>query len=424
MSKWGNCFGCNKWSIELDAPINSHTKGRCTDEQLRRYSVVVTGDSGCSNFDQGEPIRKNGSASVPTTSDVASALSAQSEPEFETNPSEPSRSNVTASNIHANSINTNEGAAMAQQIEQAVIAEHTRPVCISWRAIFAGLVAIIAIAWIMSILGSAIGMSIADGTDGEALTTGMGYGVIGWILATGVVAFFLGGMLTARASGSGDVQTGMLHGFTMWAAAVVGMLVLGYFGIAALVNTGSSIVDTAVKATGNAAGSLSAMDSEGSGNENGARSSTSIFSGNIAARLKRKAAEAIAADEDSDISEEEARQVIREIDSQTLQAAASHLIAGENEAAEDIIAVNTNLTEVQVKNLVDGVSKDVEKQVNEFKTQAEESLETATTYAQGVLWTQFIGTLLSLIAAIGGGMFGANSVERLHTIAVTRRTTS
>ena len=68
----------------------------------------------------------------------------------------------------------------------------------SWPAIFCGLATAMATVWFLSLLGSVIGMSVLDGTDAEAMGTGLGIGAIIWILMTGLVAFLFGGLLTGR----------------------------------------------------------------------------------------------------------------------------------------------------------------------------------------------------------------------------------
>lgn len=60
----------------------------------------------------------------------------------------------------------------------------------SWAAIICGLVVTTATAWLLSLLGSAIGASVLDGTDADALGDGFGIGAIIWIVFTGLAAFF------------------------------------------------------------------------------------------------------------------------------------------------------------------------------------------------------------------------------------------
>jgi|SRR5690606_19105876 len=103
---------------------------------------------------------------------------------------------------------------MATIREEAVL-ETDRPL-ISWGAIFAGLVFVVASTWLLILLGSAIGLSVADVTDAAGVGQELGIGAVIWLLLTAFVAYFLGSLLTARLSGKPERSAGMLHGVILW----------------------------------------------------------------------------------------------------------------------------------------------------------------------------------------------------------------
>src|SRR3569833_809814 len=98
---------------------------------------------------------------------------------------------------------------------------------ISWGAIIAGLFFVITASWMLYLLGSAIGVSIADASDMEAIGKGFGLGAAIWIVLSGIISFFLGSWVAAWLSGRSDDNDGVLHGLTLWSVATVVMLVLG-----------------------------------------------------------------------------------------------------------------------------------------------------------------------------------------------------
>lgn len=102
---------------------------------------------------------------------------------------------------------------------------------ISWGAVFAGLIAVIAFLWLLFLLGSAIGMSVLDATDTAALGEGLGWGAVVWMLLSCLIAYFLGGAMAGRLSGAKSTRGGMLHGVTVWSTAAVLSLLLGAWGI-------------------------------------------------------------------------------------------------------------------------------------------------------------------------------------------------
>lgn len=283
----------------------------------------------------------------------------------------------------------------------------------SWPAIFCGLVVTTATVWLLSLLGSAIGASVLDGTDADALGDGFGIGAVIWMALTGLLAFFLGGLVTGRLCGQDDDQAGLLHGTAMWSTATVLMLVLTYMGVSGLVNTGSSIIANATQAVSNAAGTLPDPS-----NMNTQRSS-SVVSG-ISAAVKREVAEAASETRDSTLSQDEARQAIESLDANSLEQIGWSYINDDAEAARDTLAANTNLTEQQVDTISQTIETKVEKRVADYKAEAAEAVETASTYAQGVLWAAFVSAALGLIAAVFGAMLGCQTAVRLHTIAVER----
>jgi len=64
-SQWGKCKDCKWWQIEPDAQIRDNTIGLCIDEELQPLQLVVSGNSGCNHFMEGEPARAEGSSAEP-----------------------------------------------------------------------------------------------------------------------------------------------------------------------------------------------------------------------------------------------------------------------------------------------------------------------------------------------------------------------
>lgn len=64
---WGLCKDCKWWQIEPAAKPSSRTTGQCIDEDLQPFQLLVSGDSGCNRFMEGEPARAKGSSEQPPT---------------------------------------------------------------------------------------------------------------------------------------------------------------------------------------------------------------------------------------------------------------------------------------------------------------------------------------------------------------------
>ncbi len=97
----------------------------------------------------------------------------------------------------------------------------------AWGAVMAGVVTAIAIQLLFTVLGMAIGVSVADPGGGNA-DAGTVSAVAGaWWLITGTIALFLGGAVLGRLWGAGTGMALHIHALTMWAAvALFGFLVI------------------------------------------------------------------------------------------------------------------------------------------------------------------------------------------------------
>ncbi len=255
-------------------------------------------------------------------------------------------------------------------VEREMVAEIDRPSLLSWGAVIAGLVLVVASSWLMFLLGSAIGVSVADVTDMEAVGNGLSIWAIVWLLLTSLIAFFLGGLLTARLTGKHDHTVGMLHGITLWSVATVLAIFLGYVGVSGLIQTGQSLVKGAVSAGSSVCSALVA--GAGAAGEAGETLANSSLMTDVQAQLKRKASEILSksgAAAGADVSQQEVSQAIGEVDSDTMKTVATRLLSGDTEGAKQAFASNTNLSEDQLESLVTGISSDLQQRIQQTQGQ-------------------------------------------------------
>jgi hypothetical protein len=62
---WGECMHCEWWQIEPRVSIAEDTVGMCIEEQLQPFQLLVSGNSGCNQFEEGKPARQKGSSERP-----------------------------------------------------------------------------------------------------------------------------------------------------------------------------------------------------------------------------------------------------------------------------------------------------------------------------------------------------------------------
>ncbi|GJL73603.1 MAG: hypothetical protein NMNS01_28020 [Nitrosomonas sp.] len=396
-------------------------------------------------------------------------------------------------------------------------AEVNRLSLISWGSVLAGLVFIVAISWLLNLLGMAIGVSAADAADATSISGGFGISAVIWIVISSMIVYFLGAMLTARLSGKHDKTTGMLHGVTLWGVTTTLMLVLGFIGITGLLQTGQSLLSSTASTVVNTASALGSGTSDTASYiaQQASDAEDSKIVNKIQAKLKRHASSLIAdADPkggaeisqrdvretidqlDSDalekmatqlidgdteqaketlannsglseqeidtliesmsqevqemlgteniddgltaeiqnrvkqrfarfasdldapggpnVSSQDIQQALEQIDMQTLQSVATRLIMRDTESAKDVLIANTNLTDAQIDDLVDGVNREVEQTITKYQNELNSATEAVATYSQAVLWAVFSASAIGLLLSILGGAMGAATTQRLY----------
>jgi len=95
-----------------------------------------------------------------------------------------------------------------------VHAEDVMPVRsrVSWGAIFAGAAIAFAVYFVLTLLGSAIGLSVRDRVQTDQLSTGAAV----WAILTVALALFLGGYVTSQCTVGENKLEAIIHGVIMW----------------------------------------------------------------------------------------------------------------------------------------------------------------------------------------------------------------
>lgn len=242
---------------------------------------------------------------------------------------------------------------------------------ISWKAVIGGLLVALAINVLLMALGAGIGgaasVNIAE-EGGNA--SGLAAGAAIWMGIAGILSLFAGGFFATRSSTSITAQGGGAHGF----------LVAALFFAIAFWGAGS-IVGAAGKGLGSLAGAAA------SGADDLAKNPTvqSVIQKSLGDAQFRSAPDVVAGN------------------------LASFLLRGDEQSAKSYIASQTNLTTAEVDSRYATLKADFQARAREI----------AAATAKGVAaagWTLFATMLLSLAAAILGGIQGVRANVR-HPIS-------
>ena len=83
---------------------------------------------------------------------------------------------------------------------------------ISWRALFAGVVTILTVMFLLNLLGLVFGFGTINPTQEEHPFSGLGTGSLIWWLASNIIALFAGGYVAGRVGVSFYNKSGIVRG--------------------------------------------------------------------------------------------------------------------------------------------------------------------------------------------------------------------
>lgn len=284
---------------------------------------------------------------------------------------------------------------------------------INWGAIFASLVFIYALSWLLFTLSSAIGLSIVEipnphDTDVKSESLTLSIALYAWLIGTILVTYFCGGLLVGKLSGNADQGTLMLHGLVMWSCTILIAILLGAMGVNSLLSSAASAVKTTATVGMNLP-NVASVD-----NKQLPSSFQPLISSLKQGIKKGGSQDDTDSPQQEDNSNSKSQNASDSIDPQALRLMAFALIQGDEKQAKEIIASSTELDEKQVDELVnsvktkaDKIGKDIEKKANEVRQ-----------YASGILWLTFISYIVALFASILGARWG--SKELSHSIYQTK----
>jgi hypothetical protein len=103
---------------------------------------------------------------------------------------------------------------------------------VSWGAIFAGAVLALALFFVLSLLGGAIGLSLSDAASASSI--GIGAGI--WAILCLLISMFVGGFVATQCTVGETKAEAMIHGVVMWGVATAMILWMAMSGVGFGVN--------------------------------------------------------------------------------------------------------------------------------------------------------------------------------------------
>ncbi|WP_440978960.1 hypothetical protein ACQHGV_00040 [Sphingomonas pseudosanguinis] len=265
----------------------------------------------------------------------------------------------------------------------------------SWSAIFAGVVIAVAVQLVLGILGTGIGLSMVDPTDGStpgAAGFGIGAGIY-WLITT-VIALGAGGYVAARMSGVTERFDALVHGLVVWGVTLILTLYLLTSAVGGIIGGAFRTVGTVAGAAGSTVGAAAPKVAQVAGVDEG--------------DVRQEAAKYLS-DTPTDPAQMTPEQAQKEIAKQ-LPAMARGGTDGVRAEARvvDIVAAQRKISREQAQAQVSQAKADFIRTKNETVQAAKTAADAAAGAASK---TSFI-LVLALLVGAGASAFGATAAAR------------
>lgn len=273
---------------------------------------------------------------------------------------------------------------------------------ISWSAIFAGVVLVIAIEALFGVLGAGVGLGFVNptaGTTPNASSFGTGAG-IWWLLST-VVALIAGSFAAARLAGVPTRFDGILHGLVIWGLALlltvylissaVGGLIGGAFSvIGGTVSTAGSAISSTVSAAGSGAKGVLPQIEQATG-----------FNPDVLQQQADDMLQGPTPQDPASMSRTDATKAIG-------QALPDFLSGGDKSAAAkqrivDIVAAQSHISPQDATKRVDDAQARLTSLKDQTVQKAKQAADASASAASHASFLAFIGLLVGAVAATVGG---------------------
>jgi hypothetical protein len=285
------------------------------------------------------------------------------------------------------------GAYPAETAQVAVSAAALRR--ISWGAVLAGAVIVIAVHLSLSLLGLGIGLSTVDPTAGdtpEATSLGLGAGI--WWVVSNLIALVIGGYVAARLSGMPLRGDGIIHGVLTWAVTLLITIYLLTTGVGNLVGGAFNVVGNAVSTVGQGVAQAvpPALEASGVSPE----------------QIQQRADELLRPEQPGQLNPDQARRELTDALRQMVTGSEQEAAQARQRATE-LIAQRAGISPEQANQRIEQMTAEVKRRADEAKAQATQAADaTAKAASSASIWA-FVAFVLGAAAGAWGGYLGTRN---------------
>lgn len=267
---------------------------------------------------------------------------------------------------------------------------------ISWGGIFAGVAIALSLHLLLNLLGLAIGAGVIDPAQNDTPTAAsLSTGSVIWVIASGIIAAFIGAYVASRMSGRVVRSTGALHGLTSWAVTTLIVFYLLSTSIGALVGGAFSGVTSVFSGAGSTVATAATAAAPSLANAN-----------NPMATIEQRIRDASGGNDP---------QALRDAAVSAMRAALTGDQAQAEDArnrAADALARAQNIPVDQARQQVTDYENQYKQAVEQAKKTATEAAQATATGVSTASYVAFGALLIGAVASLFGGNLGAAHTER------------
>ena len=287
--------------------------------------------------------------------------------------------------------------------------EDTTPVRrTAWGAVIAGALVALMTTLVLSLLFSGIGLQTINPATEQNPLAGLGTGGIIALIATNLIALFLGGWVAGKLAGSPRNSDALLHGVLTWGVLTLATIFLLNSAVGSLVGGVTSLVgstaNTVASAAGSAAQSAAAATPDSA---QGVESALNQIPGisDVQQQVDQFLADAGVQDPAA-ASQELVSTIVNRV-----QAGESLTSPEAQEEISTVIADRSDLSEQEIDQQVQAFTQEVEQTTQQVVQDAEQVAgDTAGAAGTSFIWAA-IGLLLGAVVAALGAMTGSPKDE-------------
>ena len=274
---------------------------------------------------------------------------------------------------------------------------------VSWGAIFAGTVVGVAVLLMLSLAGMAIGFSAADfgpGQDGfKGFSTGAGI----WLVVSQLIALAVGGFVAGRLAAIPKTTSTAFHGAAVWGLATLLMAWMASSAIGTVVNSATSVIGTITSGVAQVA--PAAVPNQQTQNQI-ATQTDQIVNSVLSQREQDRATNSVSRNAEA-VAQGDATvgEAVRNV-TNTLFGRNGVIGQDDRQQAINELAQRTGMTQEEATRTVDNVQRQVQQVANNAPATINRVATDATGALASAAFWAFVASLLGLIAAIVGAVFG------------------